>query len=87
MKLVDTLYKVASLLATMKDEAVGIDNLADYLLFWLNKNKRFEYVDYMDLIEPVDECRVLLAKSASAKKWFCLRRDYVTGTLIRFNFF
>jgi hypothetical protein len=63
----------------MKDEAVGIENLADYLLFWLNKHNRFEYVNYMDLLEPIDDCRTLLAKSASAKKWFCVRRDPVTG--------
>jgi len=66
----------------MKDEAVGLENLSDYLLFWLNKHRRFEYVDYMELLEPVDDYRVLLAKSAATKKWFCQRRDPMTGLLI-----
>ncbi|XP_036145277.1 mitochondrial GTPase 1 [Monomorium pharaonis] len=46
-------FKLA-LVGCLQDHIVGSQLLADYLLFWLNKNNRFEYVEKLDLPEPND---------------------------------
>ena len=51
-----------ALCATLKDELVGEDYIADYLLYWLNINHNFSYVSLMDLTEPEDDGAVMLAK-------------------------
>ncbi len=35
---------------------------SDYLLWWLNLHHRFEYVEYMKLSQPEDDCKIMLAK-------------------------
>lgn len=47
-------FKLA-LVGCLQDHIVGSQLLADYLLFWLNKNGRFEYVDVVGLPEPNDD--------------------------------
>ncbi|XP_077285969.1 mitochondrial GTPase 1 [Arctopsyche grandis] len=46
------------------DHLVGEDIIADYLLFWLNKNNNFKYVQYMGVNEPTDSITTLLTKCA-----------------------
>lgn len=42
--------------------SVGEENIADYLLYWLNKHGNFSYLDTMGLDEPTDDItHVLLA--------------------------
>ena len=53
--------------------------IADYLLFLLNRLKRFEYVDYMKLEEPMDNSRIMLAKSAIANDFFIVAKDRERG--------
>merc|ERR1719219_3332211 len=66
---IDTGMKLAAC-ATLKDEQVGIFNIADFILFNLNKNSMFDYVDVMSLQEPVDDVMEMLIQSATAKNRF-----------------
>jgi hypothetical protein len=65
--------------ASLKDSAVGEELIADYLLFWLNRLGRFEYVEYMKLAEPIDNCRLMLAKSAIAHNFLTSFKDPERG--------
>ena len=56
--------------ATLKDEQVGIVNIADYILYQLNKNDRFDYMDLMCLEEPYDDIIDMLTSSAKAQNKF-----------------
>ncbi|TGZ54409.1 Uncharacterized protein DBV15_04137 [Temnothorax longispinosus] len=47
-------FKLA-LVGCLQDHVTGSQLLADYLLFWLNRNGRFEYVDILGLKEPNDD--------------------------------
>lgn len=42
------------------DHVVGEDLIADYMLFWFNKNSDFRYVEHFGLPEPTDNVKVLL---------------------------
>lgn len=46
---------------TIPDKEVGIELIADYLLFWLNKNGHFKYIDYFGIENPSDNISELLA--------------------------
>ncbi|XP_011878130.1 PREDICTED: mitochondrial GTPase 1 [Vollenhovia emeryi] len=52
-------FKLA-LVGCLQDHVVGSYLLADYLLFWLNKNGRFEYVEVLGLPEPNDNVAYVL---------------------------
>jgi hypothetical protein len=41
-------------------------------LWWLNLHHRFEYVEYMKLSQPEDDCKIMLAK---------VRFNYISGSL------
>lgn len=61
-------FKLA-LVGCLQDHVVGSHLLADYLLFWLNKNGRFEYVEKLGLPEPNDNLsHVLMLVAAKLKK-------------------
>merc|ERR1719278_766725 len=66
---IETGMKLASC-ATLKDEQVGIINIADYILYQLNKNDRFDYVNLMCLKEPSDDIIDMLTSSAIAQNKF-----------------
>lgn len=53
-----------ALCSCFQDHLVGEDNIADYLLYWLNKNGNFNYVDEMGLNEPTDDVTHLLLACA-----------------------
>lgn len=55
-----------ALCACFKDDIVGESNIADYLLYWLNKHENFSYVEFMGLTEPTDD--ILLCLLTYAKK-------------------
>jgi len=52
-------FKLA-LVGCLQDHVAGSHLLADYLLFWLNKNSRFEYVEKLGLSEPNDDVLYVL---------------------------
>lgn len=53
-----------ALCATLQDHLVGEEIIADYLLYWFNKNNKFDYVSYLNLDEPTDDIGIALAKAA-----------------------
>lgn len=56
-----------ALCACFQDHLVGPDHIADYLLYWMNKNEHFAYVDELGLKEPTDD--ITLALLAGAHKY------------------
>jgi len=80
---VEAAYKL-SLANVLTSEHLNADAVADYLLFWLNKRGRHEYVSALDLDEPTDDFMKLL-KAICFKKGFTEnRRDLRTGRNRRF---
>lgn len=57
-----------ALVGCMQDHLVGSQILADYLLFWLNKQCRFEYVNKLGLLEPNDNVQHVLTFIAAKLK-------------------
>ncbi|KAG6441998.1 mitochondrial GTPase 1 [Manduca sexta] len=53
-----------ALCASLQDHLVGEEIIADYLLYWLNKNGKFKYVDFMGLEEPNDDINKVLISGA-----------------------
>lgn len=54
-----------ALCSCFQDHLVGEDNIADYLLYWLNKQKNFKYVEEMGLENPSDNISEVLVKGAT----------------------
>lgn len=67
IKHVETGLKLA-LCATLQDHLVGEEIIADYLLYWFNKNNNFDYVSYLNCDEPTDDIRIALAKAAISRQ-------------------
>ncbi|KYM99839.1 PREDICTED: mitochondrial GTPase 1 [Cyphomyrmex costatus] len=61
---IHTGFKLA-LVGCLQDKVVGSYLLADYLLFLLNKNDRFEYVEKLGLPEPNDNVSYVLTYIAA----------------------
>ncbi|XP_072755164.1 mitochondrial GTPase 1 isoform X1 [Anoplolepis gracilipes] len=80
-------FKLA-LAGCLQDHVVGSEALADYLLFWLNKNGRFEYVEKLGLPEPNDNViHVLTFIAAKFRKTITVRtfdRQIVTMPNLQF---
>ncbi|XP_077980889.1 mitochondrial ribosome-associated GTPase 1-like [Glandiceps talaboti] len=56
---VDAGMKLA-LCGTLQDHHIGHDIIADYLLYWLNKHSRFEYVEMFGMDQPSDDIMYVL---------------------------
>lgn len=54
-----------ALVGCLPDHLVGEDLIADYLLYWLNKNERYEYVSHMGVDKPTDNISEVLVTCAS----------------------
>lgn len=65
-----------ALVACLQDHVVGSHALADYLLFWLNKHSRFEYVEKVGLSEPNDNIQYVLTFIAAKLKKTLRIRGY-----------
>lgn len=71
---------------TYKIILVGPDLIADYLLYWLNKNQGFDYVKLLELKQPTDSIgEVLLAGSKLLNK-FKKIRHYDGSMVLRPDF-
>lgn len=69
----------------LQDHLVGPMLIADYILFWLNKNGNFEYVYHMGMNEPSDDiAEVLLAGSKKLNKYIKMKHN--DRIMIRPNF-
>lgn len=56
--------KLASV-SCMQDHLVGEIQIADFILYWLNKNGFYDYVEFMNLKEPSDNIQELLLSGAN----------------------
>ncbi|XP_023315051.1 mitochondrial GTPase 1, partial [Trichogramma pretiosum] len=74
-------FKLA-LVGCSQDHLVGPEVIADYLLFWLNKNKRFEYVEKLQLKEPTDDIMEVLIQLAVKEKKVLKRKDVTLGRIV-----
>lgn len=77
-----------SVCASLQDHIVGEVIIADYLLYWMNKNKHFTYVKHLQLEGPCDSIVFVLTKIATnlgkslTKKFdgqFVVKPDFVTA--------
>lgn len=70
----------------LQDHLVGPILIADYILFWLNQNGNFDYVDYMGMDEPSDDIeQVTLAGTKKLNKKI-KRKHYDGSIVVRPNF-
>lgn len=51
---------------TLNDLVIGELYICDYLLWYLNTHSHFDYVEFMGLEQPEENCNLMLAKSALA---------------------
>lgn len=59
-----------ALCSCLQDHLVGPDLIADYLLYWLNKNQEFAYVNRLGLFSPTDNIvEVLISCSKLFNKY------------------
>ncbi len=50
--------------ATLSDKIIGEENIADYLLYWMNKHHNYSYCDFFGLDTPSDNIIEVLVKGA-----------------------
>ncbi|XP_022231617.2 mitochondrial GTPase 1 [Drosophila obscura] len=66
-----------ALVGCLPDHIVGEDLIADYLLYWLNKHRRYEYVEKLSLSSgPNDNISAVLAEYAHAQGLFHRVKQY-----------
>ncbi|KAF5280429.1 hypothetical protein FQR65_LT03238 [Abscondita terminalis] len=76
-----------ALCATIQDHLVGEDIIADYLLYWLNKNKLYNYVDVFNLTESTDDIiKVLTEISINQKKFLKIKDNTSNSYVVKPNF-
>lgn len=74
-----------ALVSCLQDHLVGPVNIADYLLFWLNRNGHFGYVEKFGLKEPTDELANLLITIAKDNQLFQRVKNFDGGIITRPN--
>ena len=67
-----------ALCSCLPDYLVEEENIADYLLYWMNRRGKFQYVDYFQMDEPTDSYLDLLAHVAIKEKKVNRVRDVAT---------
>ncbi|CRK88450.1 CLUMA_CG002206, isoform A [Clunio marinus] len=70
-----------ALCSCFQDHLVGEDVIADYLLYWLNKHKRFHYVDIMGLDQPTDDITHVLFAGAQKLGATLRMHSIASGTM------
>ena len=55
---------------------VGEEIVADYLLYWLNKNEEFDYVSALGLSSPTDDIKQVLLEIASQRNLYLKTRHF-----------
>lgn len=63
----------------MNDHLIGIQHIANYLLYFLNKREKFDYVEHLKLKEPLDCIEEVLVHTAVSMGKFIKRRDLSAG--------
>lgn len=75
-----------ALCATLKDHLVGVETVADYMLFWLNKHSHFKYVKHFGMNEPTDDIYLLLTHVAKENNLILKTRSMSGGYVFRPHF-
>lgn len=75
-----------ALCACLQDHLVGPDLIADFLLFWLNRNERFEYVELMGLDQPTDAIGEVLLSGAKQLDKYRKVRNFDGSMVMRPDF-
>lgn len=70
-----------ALCACLQDHLVGPDLIADFLLYWLNRNERYEYVELMGLERPTDAIGEVLLSAAKMLDKYRKVRNF-DGTMV-----
>ncbi|KAH9499227.1 Mitochondrial GTPase [Bulinus truncatus] len=80
----DTLESAMKLAACscLPDHLVGEINIADYILFWMNKHEHFHYVEHFEVEEASDDIINVLKKIALKHKAISRHRDVVTNQYV-----
>ena len=72
-----------ALCACVPDHFVGVQNISDYLLYWLNKRQHFSYVDYFQLDQPEDSVMIFLSKIALKNNFILNVKDIKTNEIVK----
>ena len=56
--------KMVIFLGTLSDQTIGIINIADYLIYWMNRRNIHSYVRFLKLDKPSDDITEVLIKGA-----------------------
>ncbi|XKL65727.1 hypothetical protein PGB90_009147 [Kerria lacca] len=73
-----------ALCGTLQDHSIGLFTIADFLLYWCNKNKNFNYLDFFGINEPSDNIGLLLAQYAIKKNIYIRIRE-LTSSNVKVN--
>lgn len=65
-----------ALCSCFQDHLVGEENIADYLLYWLNKNENFSYLETMGLEQPTDDITLTLFSCAKKHGMMISLKNY-----------
>lgn len=74
-----------ALVSCLQDHLVGETMIADYLLYWLNKNEEFGYVEKIGVNEPTDEIAQVLITIAKTENLFQRIKNFDGGIIVRPN--
>ncbi|KAJ8963429.1 hypothetical protein NQ318_018909 [Aromia moschata] len=72
-----------ALCATIQDHLVGEKVMTDYLLFWLNQQKRFDYVNYFKLDKPSDNILDVLTHVSKENNKVLKIRNHLNEYVLR----
>ncbi|CAE1281567.1 MTG1 [Acanthosepion pharaonis] len=64
-----------ALCSCLQDHLVGEDIIVDYMLFWLNRHQKFQYVTEFELEEPTDDILFLLNHVAKKNNKYIKHRS------------
>ena len=67
------------ILGTLRDEGIGSIQIADFILYMLNKHSVFDYVEFMELEHPYDDTMEMLCDYAKKKNWYRKLSKRYTG--------
>lgn len=63
-------YMKIALVACLDDQVIGHELIADFGLYWLNRNRKFSYVDFYELEGATDDISEVLFKICVRKNLF-----------------
>jgi ribosome biogenesis GTPase A len=71
-------YMKLALVSSSSDHVVGVTNIADYALYWMNRNGFDSYVKYFNLEKATDNLIEVLLKICIDRKYTFITKDLAT---------